>query len=264
MKAGLWTGFYLLEERTASIETVLKEIDRLEAAGFSCGEMDERNAFALFVACDQEKADEQARRIGERRFFTQLHAPKPVDDLQTQLHCEARIVRACALMGVRTLVTHPFIAESYEQEPKEKSTLYLARFAETCAQAGLRLALENQIYPVSMDDYLNAVPKLGVNIDFAHAMAAGLDVRAMIEQYADRLYGLHVSDSDGRDEDYHIMPGKGLLHWDEILEALLRAKYDGDLHLEIVHERSTDAAENDKTARLACETVNRLLEEFAS
>lgn len=264
MRAGLWTGYYLLEERTASIETVLREIDRLEAAGFACGEMDERNAFALFAACDQETADEHARRIGERHFFTQLHAPKPVDDLQAQLHCEARMVRACARMGVKTLVTHPFIAESRKQEPKERSTAYLARFAEACAQAGLRLALENQIYPVSMEDYLKAVPKLGVNIDFAHAMAVGMDVRTMIETYADRLYGLHVSDSDGRAEDYHIMPGRGLLRWDEILGALRQAKYDGDLHLEIVHERSTDAAENDRTARLACETVSRLLKDFAS
>ena len=261
MRAGLWTGFFLLEERSASLETMLREIDRLKAAGFDCGEMDERNAYALFVNCDQAVADENARMIAEKQFFTQMHAPKPVDDPVAQLHCEERIIRACRIMNIRTMVTHPFIADSYETEPREKSAAYLARYAKSAAQAGLRLALENQIYPVSMEFYLEKAPELGVNIDFAHAMAVGQDVRAMIETYAGKLFGLHVSDSDGRAEDYHIMPGKGMLDWKAILEALRRAAYDGDLHLEIVHERSTEAEENDRTAKTAFETVSALMQE---
>ena len=263
MRAGLWTGFFLLEERSASLETMLREIDRLKAAGFDCGEMDERNAYALFVNCDQAVADENARMIAEKQFFTQMHAPKPVDDPVAQLHCEERIIRACRIMNIRTMVTHPFIADSYETEPREKSAAYLARYAKSAAQAGLRLALENQIYPVSMEFYLEKAPELGVNIDFAHAMAVGQDVRAMIETYAGKLFGLHVSDSDGRAEDYHIMPGKGMLDWKAILEALRRAAYDGDLHLEIVHERSTEAEENDRTAKTAFETVSALMQEEA-
>ena len=262
MRAGLWTGFFLLEERTAVIETVLGEMKRLKAAGFECGEMDERNAFALFVACDQAAADEHAKRISECAFFTQLHAPKPVDDPAAQLLCEARMIRACGIMGVKTLVTHPFIAESKETEPKEKSAAYLVRYAEACAKAGLRLALENQIYPVDMDYYLEQTPALGVNIDFAHAMAVGEDVLEMIGKYAGKLYGLHVSDSDGRAEDYHIMPGKGMLDWNKVLAALETAKYDGDLQLEIVHERSGDPDENDQTAQAAFDTADALLKAF--
>ena len=113
-----------------------------------------------------------------------------------------------------------------------------------------------------MDYYLEHAPALGVNIDFAHAMAVGTDVLEMIGKYAGKLYGLHVSDSDGRQEDYHIMPGKGMLNWNKVLAALEAAKYDGDLQLEIVHERSSDPNENDKTAKAAYSSVDALLKAF--
>ena len=46
MNIGLWTGFYLLERRhLGSLETVIKNVSRIRRAGFSCGELDERNAW---------------------------------------------------------------------------------------------------------------------------------------------------------------------------------------------------------------------------
>ena len=86
----------------------------------------------------------------------------------------------------------------------------------------------------------------------------------MIRRYGERLYGLHVSDSDGRGEDYHIMPGKGILSWQEVLASLTEVSYTGDLHLEIVHERSTEKEKNDRTAVEAfavCDNLLRLAKE---
>lgn len=259
MRAGLWTGFFLNEERNPDPETVLSEVRRLKNAGFCCGELDERNAFALFVAGTQEEADRNAALLAEQEFFSQLHSPKPTEDRELQMKCEQRILRACRLMGISVTVTHPFIAHSPETEPKEKSLEYLKRYTEAAETENVKVALENQIYPVSMQWYLDRIPALGVNIDFAHALASGKNVPEMIRETGNRLYGLHVSDSDGRPEDWHVMPGKGILDWEEVFSALKAVGYAGDLHLEIVHERSCVKSENDRTAGEAFQVCENLL-----
>lgn len=259
MRPGLWTGFFLNEERKPDITTMLSDIHRLKKAGFVCGEMDERNAFALFVSCSPEDADRNAEILAEEHFFSQLHSPKPTDDRELQLTCERRIIRACRRMGVSVTVTHPFIAESVRTEPKEKSLEYLGRYTEEAGADQIRVALENQIYPVDMDWYLDKLPSLGVNIDFAHALACGADIPEYIQKYSGRLLGLHVSDSDGRPEDYHMMPGRGVLPWSTVVSALNESGYTGDFHLEIVHERSRIREINDRTAFEAFSVCSELL-----
>ena len=58
------------------------------------------------------------------------------------------------------------------------------------------------------------------------------------------------------------MPGKGMLNWSKVLAALEKVKYDGDLQLEIVHERSNEPNENDQTAKAAFSTIDELLKAF--
>lgn len=259
MRPGLWTGFFLEEPRECNLPNLLENINRLKDSGYECGEMDERNAYALFVSCTQEVADFNAKTLASLQFFSQLHSPKPNDRLDDQELCENRILRACSTLGIRTVVMHPFVASSMEDEPKEKNTALLSRYVEKAKAYGIRIALENQIYPVDMDYYLSHVSGLYVNIDFAHALATGHDIVNYIDQYKDRLAGLHVSDSDGRPEDYHIMPGKGVVDWKSVLNLLKTTSYDGDFHLEIVHERSTEADENLQTVRQSFDIIMRMI-----
>ncbi len=259
MRPGLWTGFFLLEPRTPDLTVVASEVGRLKRAGFPVGELDERNAFALFTAPDKRKARENANALASFSFFTQLHAPKPVENLQDQVRCEVRILEACEIMGVRTVVAHPFIAESPEKEPRGKNLEYLDRFVREAEGRQIRIALENQIYSVDMAYYLSEIPGLYVNLDFAHAIAIGKSVVRFIEVCGSRLAGLHVADSDGRAKDWHIMPGQGILNWLEVVSALRRVNYTGDFHLEIVHERTADPARNDRTAARAFDIVSQIL-----
>ena len=235
------------------------DLERLRKAGFVCGEMDERNAYSLFVACSAKEAEKNASTLAEEHFFTQLHAPKPSEDFRLQEHCEDRILSASVTMQIPVVVTHPFVTPSTGEEPKEKSLAYLCRITEKANRFGLRIALENQIYPVDLDFYLNSIPELGINIDFAHALATGTNVAEMIQYLGERVYGLHVADSDGRPEDWHIMPGKGKLSWQEVLCALEEVRYQGDFHLEIVHERNIEKEKNDRTAAEAFSCCSELL-----
>ena len=248
MRAGLWTGFYLMEKDSIGLRSLQRNIGRLRKAGFVCGEMDERNAYALFVDCPSGQAKQNASILAKEHFFTQLHAPKPIEDITLQEICEDRILSACRVMNIPVIVTHPYITPLDGDEPKQESLEYLFHITENAKGYGLKIALENQIYPVDLDYYLSNIPQLGINIDFAHATATGMNVIQIIHQYAHRIYGLHVADSDGRPEDWHIMPGRGVLLWPEIIRALREIGYKGDFHLEIVHERKTDEKENDWTA----------------
>lgn len=260
MKVGLWTGFFLLEEKGSdNLHTVVTAVQRIKTAGFCCGELDERNAFNLFVDCTDKECVAHAEVLGELDFFTQLHAPKPVADIDAQKLMEKRMIRACSIMNIKTVVTHPFLTEAGRIEPKAESLEFLNRFCDQAGYEGIRIALENQIYPVDMDFYLAQIPTLGVNIDFAHAVASGSDVSDMIVKYGPRLYGLHVADSDGRSTDYHIMPGRGIVNWPEVFGKLEAVHYMGDLHLETVHERSTCPEINDKTAAVIYKTVTELM-----
>jgi sugar phosphate isomerase/epimerase len=260
MNIGLWTGFYLLERRhLGSLETVIKNVSRIRRAGFSCGELDERNAWELFVDTSEQVCDTNAKALKKLKFFTQLHAPKPLIDNKAQEFVEKRIIESCEKMGVRTIVTHPILAQHDQEEPKTENILYLQKFCEKASLFGIRVALENQIHPVDYKTCLSKIPILGVTIDFAHALASGLDEPTMIDDFGPRLYGLHVSDSDGKSEDYHIMPGRGSINWSAVMEKLFEHKYSGDIHLEIVHERSDCPDVNDKTAAIAFEAISRLV-----
>ncbi len=263
MKIGLWTGFFLLEKGGPDpLRTVMENVQRIRHAGFLCGEMDERNAFNLFVDCDEEECLARAKILAELRFFTQLHAPKPSTDIIAQKLMERRILQACSIMDVGTIVTHPYVPTQGRAEPKVENLELLRRFCGEAGLKGLHVALENQIYSVDMDYYLAKVPSLGVNLDFAHALASGLDVPDLISRYGSLLYGLHVADSDGRREDYHIVPGKGALDWRAVFTALRQARYAGDLHLEIVHERDERPELNDMTAESAYVTTAKLMEAY--
>ena len=259
MRPGLWTGFFLLEERSMDLPSMQEDLKRLRKAGFVCGEMDERNAYELFVSCPAKEAKENAFILAEEHFFTQLHAPKPSEDILLQELCEDRILSASVTMQIPVVVTHPFITPSAGEEPKEKSLTFLRRFTDKATRCGLKIALENQIYPVDLNFYLTNIPVLGINIDFAHALATGMNVAEMIRYHGERVYGLHVADSDGRPEDWHIMPGKGKLSWQEVLCALKEARYLGDFHLEIVHERNIEKEKNDQTASEAFSCCSELL-----
>ena len=181
MRPGLWTGFYLLENSPWNIGTVENCVRRLKCAGFDCGELDERSAYALFVKSTDEEAVYNAERLAKLNFFTQMHMPKPAESPKECEFCMERILRAAGKMNVHILVTHPFIAYSFETEPKKKNKDYLKNVVGMSEGSGIRIALENQIYPVDMDYYLDSVPGLGVNLDFAHAIASGQDVVYLIK-----------------------------------------------------------------------------------
>ena len=221
--------------------------------------------------------------------ISQMHAPAPLWNMEEQKK-RIRILSGISdTLGCRTIVIHPYTGKesdapktcSGSYNAKDWSAYYKWLFEQTagmleliCAEAkksGVRIALENQIdakgfggrwiggHPADMENLFDSIENLGLNLDTAHACAQQLDIPSVIQWAGGRLFGLHISDSDGSVRDYHLTPGKGTLDWKKIMAALFKSPYDGDFNLEIVNERKETFGLSAATAREAKATVDNLL-----
>ena len=203
--------------------------------------------------------------------ITQMHAPAPVWNREKQEKITDILAQAADSFGCKTIVIHPYTGRE-EGFPglnvtgfsgKDWSVYYkwlynqtagmLETVCKTAKKHNVNIALENQIdvkgiggrwiggHPQDMEELFSNFENLGLNLDFAHACAQQLDVADLINWAGSKLFGLHVSDSDGLVRDFHVMPGKGILNWNDIMKALGKSSYSGDFNLEIVNERKATA-----------------------
>lgn len=125
-------------------------------------------------------------------------------------------------------------------------------------QEGVRFGLEVHPTEIAYDfvttrktlDAIDRRPQFGINFDPSHFTHQFLDSEAFIEEFADRIYHVHVKDSkrrlDGRrsilashlnfgDKDRgwdFVSPGHGDVDFESVLRALNRMGYQGPLSIE--------------------------------
>ena len=230
MRPGLWTGMF----RPCDV-TLLRATELLRDAGFECAELCERYAAEAL-------ADGSWERVEPALPLTQCHAPRLPDDVAGDADKAAAWFRPwCAMLsrwGIRTCVFHP-LGSPGDAGDTAANVRAFGAIAAIAADSGVRVALENLIAfrASALVPVLDAAPALGINVDTAHAIAAGDKPEEVVAAFAGRVFGVHLSDSDGEPRDLHLVPGRGLADWPAIVAALRRAGYDGDFHLELPHER---------------------------
>ena len=126
-------------------------------------------------------------------------------------------------------------------------------------EVGVKFGLEVHPTEIAYDVYttekaLEAIGRregFGINFDPSHLVHQGLDSAAYVEQFADRIYHVHVKDSkirlndgrrsilgshlnfgDGRRGWDFVSPGHGDVDFEEIFRSLNRIGYDGPLSIE--------------------------------
>ncbi len=86
-----------------------------------------------------------------------------------------------------------------------------------------------------------------VTLDLSHAAVAQQDGIALVEEFAGRLRHVHLADGTASARDEHLVPGRGDMACDKVLEELSRRDFAGDVVVEIstrkartAHERHAD------------------------
>ncbi len=112
----------------------------------------------------------------------------------------------------------------------------LARVAE---RAGVRLTMEIRPYEMvsnadGMRRLVDAVgsPAVGVVFDTAHFLVQKELLPVAIEKLRDRIFLVHLADNDGT-SDYHWAPGRGVVPWDGVLQALDKIGYAGFANIDV-------------------------------
>ena len=162
-------------------------------------------------------------------------------------------IHACDILGSELVTIHPgrCIYHMMDDMFAQAKNWYREYMLECWAYArdlGVKLAVESGMAPTDypntsdqMAELTGYFENLGVTIDVAHmyirATAAGDRdpegeiVRALFE-LGKRVYNVHFHDNNGI-IDEHLVPGKGSMDWERVLEAIKEVKYDGSLVLEL-------------------------------
>ncbi|ULL13558.1 sugar phosphate isomerase/epimerase [Paenibacillus sp. H1-7] len=141
--------------------------------------------------------------------------------------------------NIRTAVIHP----SWEPIPAEERSARLDAckrnlpvLADAAERLGVRLAVE--CLPrtclgntsLEMSSIMESDERLGVCCDVNHLLQERSE--QFIRELGSRIITVHMSDYDGLDEK-HWMPGKGIVHWNEVIGTLAAHGYQGPFMFEV-------------------------------
>lgn len=164
-------------------------------------------------------------------------------------------------VGAEEMVVHPVPNPIFVPQPTDPGLPALMRDAARrsldelvpVSQAnGVRLLLENLPYECDypllsigeLKDLVGSYPPdcVGLLVDTGHAVVTGRDAAREILLAGGRLCGIHLHDSDGR-EDRHWLPGKGVIDWDAVRGALIEIDYDGPWIMELAASGRSETPE---------------------
>lgn len=164
-----------------------------------------------------------------------------------------RVIDCMGLFGAGHLTVHG-IEERKETESKKAFHKSLSELAEYCKENGVRIAIENILHGSSARDILKLLDDrydpdvVGLCLDLGHANISG-DPVADLEECSERLFALHISDNNGR-EDLHSIPFTGTINWLEAAAVLKKIDFDGYFMYEIRNRDNID------------DTLNKINESF--
>jgi sugar phosphate isomerase/epimerase len=111
--------------------------------------------------------------------------------------------------------------------------------AAVAERAGVRLTMEIRPYEMvsnadGMRRLIDAVgsPAVGLVFDTAHFLVQKELLPIAIEKLRERIFLVHLADNDGA-SDFHWAPGKGVVSWDGVLQALGKVGYAGFANIDV-------------------------------
>jgi sugar phosphate isomerase/epimerase len=162
------------------------------------------------------------------------------------------------VLGCTDIIVHPVGLGPSADDPARPSALAesASHLAHLGRQTGVRFLIENMPPPMfgcrpdvlkTIVDTVNS-PHVGLAYDAGHATLAGQPVET-VHIMGPRLWGVHLHDTRGTDDD-HLVPGSGIVPFEDVARALGAIGFAGTFMLEIY--RTIEEVRRDLTAeRLA-------------
>jgi sugar phosphate isomerase/epimerase len=156
---------------------------------------------------------------------------------ETLRHTEM-LIDSMNILGAELLVVHAGdLNDNYSPIKLNNLRHSLEYLLHKIQAQGKKLALENIATPLSTTPQLLKLiesldpDQVGICLDIGHARL-NEDVGEAILNCGSRLMALHISDNDGI-SDLHLVPGEGVIDWQNVINMLLRTCYNNLLTLEL-------------------------------
>lgn len=218
------------------------------------GEMEwNRNTFRLYA----DEVNQIANDNGI--FFNQAHGPllfhfEFLPDFSKEiLPLNIRSLECCSLLGIPHMVVHPIhnIPGIHSYNDLWNINLeYFNLLLPYAKEFNVKLALENMFrydkkrgtltgsFLSNSEEYIRFYEALNdpfilCLVDTGHCTFTDETPGDMIRKLANRVKGLHINDNLFRTDD-HLVPGAGLIDWNDVMKALAEINYTGDMTLEVL------------------------------
>ena len=179
-------------------------------------------------------------------------------------------------LGAESVVVHPNgsypdMFSMYREENRDASVTKtkesILELVESAIDTGIKIALENLCHvgsarPLhSMEDLFELIADMpreyvGLCLDTTHAKFSGHDPLQQLNVAADRLFTLHLHDTDGNG-DQHWVPGKGIIDWDGFIGRLADLNFTGSRTLEVASTRETTESVLEGSIKIATDWESR-------
>ncbi len=226
----------------------------------------------------------------ENMIFQSIHAPfdymgeiwkKEAEQAPVAMEQNFDCLHDCIRHEVPIMVMHTYIGFK-GHTPTPYGIERLAKLVEAAEKAGVKIAFENtegiEYLEATMEAFKDS-PAVGFCWDTGHEMCYNHS-QDMLAKYGDRLICTHINDNLGiKDiggeityiDDLHLLPFDGIADWNDIVDRLHKANYNGILTFELNTLSKPGRHENDKYEAMpierymaeayarACRVANMLL-----
>ena len=182
---------------------------------------------------------------------TQAHGPWPFPEnhgegegYKTLMDASKKAVYGAHVLGSTRLVVHPLMPFGEGGDRADEVFMinerFLSELSEYAVQYGVIICLENlpfKEYPLSSPDAVISVvdkvahPNLKICLDTGHGVIFDRDLARVVRNIGSRLETVHIHDNMG-EVDQHLIPGDGIIKWDEFAAALKEIGYDKIISIE--------------------------------
>ncbi len=163
-------------------------------------------------------------------------------------------IDSCAEVGVKTMVSHPFIGFR-DHTPNEIGLKRYLRVADHAAKKGVKVCIENVEGIEYLDFLMKGLwnhPSIGFCFDSGHQTCYNPGYH-LLSMYGERLSYLHINSNMGvtGDEitfydDSHMLPFDGISDMEDLARHLRRLNYRGVLMTELVRGNRRGRHTNDR------------------